>query len=258
MTSGQKIRVEHEDRIAIIHLNRPESLNALDHDLMQELISAFESLDQEKKVGAFVVTGGEKVFSAGADLKEMASKGPIEMMEENHLALWDRIRRVSKPIIAAVSGYCLGGGLELAMTCDIIVAGETARFGQPEINVGVMPGAGGTQRLTRTVGKYRAMEMVLTGNHVDAREAYRMGLVNRVVPPQLVLDEAKKLAKIISDKSPVATRLAKQAVLKSFSTSLEDGLDFERRNFYLLFATDDAKEGIRAFLEKRQASFRGK
>jgi enoyl-CoA hydratase len=205
-----------------------------------------------------VLTGNEKAFAAGADIKEMSDASVVDMYERNNLARWERIRRVRKPIIAAVSGYCLGGGCELAMLCDLIVAAESAKFGQPEINIGVIPGAGGTQRLSRTVGKYRAMELILTGRFITAQEAFDMGLATRVVPTEVYLQEAIKLGKEIAERSPMAVRLGKEAVLKAFDSSLSEGLDFERKVFYMLFATEDQKEGMKAFVEKRKAEYKGK
>ena len=204
-----------------------------------------------------IVTGGEKVFAAGADIKEMADLGPFDARIQERLAYRDRINRITKPVIAAVSGFALGGGCELAMSCDIIVASETARFGQPEVNLGIIPGSGGTQRLTRTVGKYRAMEMVLAGETISATDAARFGLVNRVVPVELLLDEAKNLAKKIATKPVLAVKAAKEAVLKSANANLDEGLEFERKSFYLLFASEDRKEGMKAFLEKRKPEFKG-
>jgi enoyl-CoA hydratase len=247
-----------EDPIAIIQLNRPDVMNALNRELMTELTTALESLDSERLVNCIIITGNEKCFSAGADIKEMADADTVEMLERDNLSIWDKIKRVKKPLIAAVNGVALGGGCELAMMCDLIIASETARFGQPEINIGVMPGSGGTQRLTRTIGKYRAMEMILTGEPVDAYEAMRAGLVNKVVKPAALLEEAKKLAYIIASKPPLAVKLAKESVLKSFDVPLKDGLEFERRNFYILFASEDQKEGMKAFREKRKPKWKGK
>ena len=205
-----------------------------------------------------MITGNEKAFAAGADIKQMAGKSAIEMLKVDQFSTWDQIRKTRKPIIAAVSGFALGGGCELAMTCDMIVASETAKFGQPEIKIGVMPGAGGTQRLTRAIGKARAMEMVLTGKFISAEEALNYGLVNMVVPIELYMEEALKLAGQIAEMSPIAAMLAKEAVNRSFETSLDEGLHFERKNFYLAFASEDQKEGMQAFVEKRKADFKGK
>jgi len=252
------ILLTKQDGYAIVQLNRPDVLNALNIKLMEELVDALESLDKDDNVRAIIITGNEKAFAAGADIKEMANASAVEMLIRDQFARWDRIRKIKKPLIAAVSGFALGGGCELSMMCDIIIAAETARFGQPEINIGVMPGAGGTQRLTRAIGKYKAMEMVLTGNMMSAEESLRRGLVNKIVPAEYYLEEAKTLAKEIASKPPVAVRLAKEAVLKSFDTTIEGGLEFERRNFYLLFASEDQKEGMKAFVEKRKPEWRGK
>jgi enoyl-CoA hydratase len=252
------ILVTKQDSYALIQFNRPDVLNALNMKLMEELVDALESLDKDVEVRAIIVTGNEKAFAAGADIKEMADASAVEMLIRDQFARWDRIRKIKKPIIAAVSGFALGGGCEVAMTCDMIIASETAKFGQPEINIGVIPGAGGTQRLTRAVGKVKAMEMVLTGKMISADEALRWGLVNKVVPVEMYLEEAKSLAKEIASKPPVAVRLAKEAVLKSFDTTIEGGLEFERKNFYLLFASEDQKEGMKAFTEKRNPEWKGK
>jgi enoyl-CoA hydratase len=233
-------------------------LNALNGAVMRELTSALEELDRDQDIRCLILTGDARAFAAGADIKEMAEASAVEMLERNWIAYWDRLRQVGKPIIAAVSGYALGGGCELAMACDLIVASETAEFGQPEINIGVMPGAGGTQRLTRALGKSKAMEMVLTGRTLGAREAERRGLVARVAPVELYLEEAKGLAREIASKAPVAVRLAKESVNKAFETYLADGLEYERKLFYFLFATDDQDEGMRAFIEKRKPEWKGK
>ena len=252
------ILLTKQDGYALIQFNRPDVLNALNMKLMEELVDALESLDKDNDVRCVIITGNEKAFAAGADIKEMADASATDMLIRDQFARWDRIRKIKKPIIAAVSGFALGGGCEVSMSCDIIIASETAKFGQPEINIGVMPGAGGTQRLTRAVGKYKAMEMVLTGKMISAEEAMRWGLVNKVVPVEYYLEEAKTLAKEIASKPPLAVRLAKEAVLKSFDTTIEGGLEFERKNFYLLFASEDQKEGMRAFSEKRKAEWKGK
>jgi len=256
--SYQNILLSKEGSVGIVQLNRPKALNALSSEVMGELVKALEELDKDESVHAIILTGGDKVFAAGADLREMAKATPVDLILGRRFELWDRIRKISKPIIAAVSGYCLGGGNELAMNCDIIVASETAAFGQPEVSVGIMPGAGGTQRLTRAVGKWKAMEMILTGKQVSADEAHRMGLVNRVVPAQSLMDEAKKIANEIASKPPIAIRAAKEAILRAQDTTLEVGLEFERKAFYMLFGTEDGKEGMQAFLEKRKPVFKGK
>lgn len=244
--------------VALIQLNRPGELNALNRQLMTELSSALRELDADEQVRVIVLTGNEKAFAAGADIKEMADATAIDMVNRDQFATWDLIRKTKKPIIAAVSGFALGGGCELMMNCDLIVASETARIGQPEIKIGVMPGAGGTQRLTRSVGKALAMEMVLTGRFITAEEALRAGLVNRVVPVEFYLKEALMWAQEIAQLSPVAVKLAKEAVLQAFNTSLDEGLLLERKNFYLCFASEDQKEGMKAFVEKRKPEFTGK
>ena len=254
----ENIIVRHEGAVAILQLNRPKVLNALNAALMNEMIDALENLERDETVHCLILTGDEKAFAAGADIREMADAGPIEMMQRNTVALWARISEISKPIIAAVSGYALGGGCELALSCDIIVASESARFGQPEINLGVIPGAGGTQRLTKTLGKYKAMELALTGRTFTAREAEQMGLVNRVVSDGTCLEEARKLAIEISQSSPLAVKLAKETILKAQESSLKDGIEFERKCFFLLFGSEDQKEGMSAFLEKRKPKFKGR
>lgn len=258
MAEYQYILVERDENVGIVTLNRPKQLNALNTHLVQELASALEEFDRDDTIRCMVLTGaGDRAFAAGADIAEMSDKSPIDMYLGG-FEQWARIRRIHKPIIAAVNGFALGGGCELAMHCDMIVASENARFGQPEILIGVIPGAGGTQRLARTFGKYRAMEMVLTGAQVTAQEMFEHNLVNRVVPKGEHLTEAVKLAKVIAAQAPIAVRLGKDAVQAAFETSLEEGLDIERKNFFLLFSTEDMREGMKAFLEKRKADFKGK
>jgi len=254
----RNILLSEQAPIAIIQLNRPDVLNALNHKLMAELADCLGLLDSDDSVSCIVITGNEKAFAAGADIKEMADAGTTEMLSRDQFSVWDEIKKVKKPLIAAVNGFALGGGCELAMMCDIIIASETAKFGQPEINIGVMPGAGGTQRLSRAVGKYKAMEMVLTGEMIDANEALRSGLVNKVVPAELCLEEAKKMAMLIASKPQVAVRLAKESVLKSLELPLKEGLEFERKNFYMLFSSEDQKEGMKAFVEKRRPNWKNK
>jgi len=247
--------VEHA---GLIQINRPQQLNALNAAVMEQLAVALEEFDRSEQVGCIVITGNPRAFAAGADIKEMVDATAVEMLQRDSIARWDRIRKIKKPVIAAVSGFCLGGGCELAMACDLIVASESAQFGQPEINIGVIPGAGGTQRLTRALGKSRAMELILTGRYLPAREAEQFGLVARVVPVEAYLAEALKLANEIAARPPIAVRFAKEAINKAFETSLSEGLEFERRLFYFTFATEDQKEGMRAFVEKRQAEWTGR
>jgi len=254
----EHIIVTTGDGIGTVTLNRPRVLNALNQALMEELADAMETLDRDDAVRCLVLTGNDRAFAAGADVHEFADATPADMVRGYRFQQWERIRRVGKPVIAAVSGYALGGGCELAMACDVVIASETARFGQPEIRLGLMPGAGGTQRLTRAIGKSRAMELVLTGRYLTAAEALGLGLVSRVVPVELYLEEAKALAREIAGQPPIAVRMAKEAVLQAFETTLGGGLEFERRCFHLLFGTEDKREGIRAFLEKRPAQFTGR
>jgi enoyl-CoA hydratase len=256
--NSMHILTSTEHGYAIVQLNRPEVLNALNMALMEELVDALETLDEDDRVHCTIVTGNEAAFAAGADIKEMATATAVEMLLRDQFARWDRIRKIKKPLIAAVSGFALGGGCELAMACDVIIASETARFGLPEISIGVMPGAGGTQRLTRAIGKARAMEMVLTGRPMTAHEAFEAGLLTKVVPKEMLLDEAKRIAADIAAKPPIAIRLAKETVLKAFDSMLEGGLEFERKNFYLLFASEDQKEGMKAFTEKRKPAWKGR
>jgi enoyl-CoA hydratase len=258
MTDYQYILVERDERVGIITLNRPKELNALNNQLISELADALEEFDRDEAIRCIVMTGaGEKAFAAGADIKEMSDKSPMQMMLGGFES-WGRIKKIRTPIIAAVGGYALGGGCELALQCDMIVASENARFGQPEIQLGIIPGAGGTQRLARVLGKYRAMEMVLTGAHISAQELADLGMVNRVVPRGEHLSEAIKLAKVVAAQAPLAAQLAKEAILAAFEGSLSEGLEIERKNFFLLFSTEDMREGTRAFIEKRKAEFQGK
>jgi enoyl-CoA hydratase len=257
MSDEQLVLTEVSDHIATITLNRPKALNALSPELMDELIAAVDACDADDSIRVLILTGGPKVFAAGADIKAMSASSPMKMLSSRIIAKWDRIRACRKPIIAAVGGYALGGGCELAMMCDIILASETAQFGQPEINIGVIPGAGGTQRLTRAIGPYRAMELILTGEMLSAQEAARYGLVNHVCPADSLLAEARRLAEKIASRPPLAVQLAKDAVRYAAETTLREGLEIEKRNFYLLFDTQDQKEGMRAFLEKRKPEFTG-
>jgi enoyl-CoA hydratase len=252
------VLVEREAPIAVVLLNRPEALNALDDALMGELVDALEELDRDDAVRCIVLGGSERAFAAGADIGQMAEASAIDMYEARRIDRWDAIRKIRTPIVAAVSGYCLGGGNELAMTCDLIVASESAQFGQPETGLGIIPGAGGTQRLTRAIGKAKAMDVILSGRFLTAEEAERAGLVARVVAKEAWLEEAKAVARAIAAKGPIAQRLAKESVNRAFESSLETGLDFERRSLYLSFASDDAREGLAAFTEKRKPEFRGR
>jgi enoyl-CoA hydratase len=252
------IKVEREERIAIVRLDRPERLNALSSELMRALVGALEDLDADEAVRCIVLTGDDRAFAAGADIEELRDTSTIDLYFGARLDLWDAIRSIRTPLVAAVSGYCLGGGCELAMACDLIVASETARFGQPETGLGVMPGAGGTQLLTRAVGKAKAMDVILTGRFLDAREAEQAGLVARVAAEGAWLDDAKGVARDIAAKGPVAQRLAKEAVNRAYETTLSAGLDVERKLFHLAHSTEDAKEGLSAFGEKRDPHFKGR
>ncbi|MEN8583469.1 enoyl-CoA hydratase [Arthrobacter sp. KBS0703] len=250
------ILVERRGRVGLVTLNRPEALNALNKATLDELVAAVTAMDTDPGVGAVVIAGSGKAFAAGADIKEMASQGYMEMYDADWFRGWEDLTRLRIPLIAAVSGFALGGGCELAMMCDFIIAGDNAKFGQPEINLGVLPGMGGSQRLTRAVGKAKAMDMILTGRFIDADEAERCGLVARVVPAGDTVEEALKAAEVIASKSKPAAMLAKEAVNAAFETGLAQGVLFERRLFHSLFATEDQKEGMAAFTEKRQPEFR--
>jgi enoyl-CoA hydratase len=250
--SYQNIVVETQGRVGIIRLNRPQALNALNRALIVELGQAVDAHDANDAVGCLLITGNDKAFAAGADIKEMADKTFIEAYLGNFAATWDRLAHARKPIVAAVAGFALGGGCELAMQCDIIIAADTAKFGQPEIKLGVIPGIGGTQRLTRAVGKAKAMDLILTGRVMDAAEAERAGLVARVVPSVNLMEEAMKVADTIATMSLPSVLAGKEAVNRAFEGSLAEGVVFERRIFHALFATDDQKEGMKAFVEKRK------
>jgi enoyl-CoA hydratase len=250
--------VERDGRVGVVLMNRPKQLNALSNDLMDALVDALGQLDADPEIRAIVLGGSERVFAAGADVTELEAGTAISLYESRRIDKWDAVRDLRTPVVAAVSGFCLGGGCELAMLCDLVVASETAKFGQPEINLGILPGGGGTQRLTRAVGKSIAMDMILTGRMLSAREALRFGLVARVCAKEAWLDEAKRVAQAIATKSPIAVRLAKEAVDKAFEAPLAVGVDFERRAFYLARASDDASEGLSAFLEKRPPDFQGR
>jgi len=249
---------QYQPGIALIQLNRPKELNALNPQLMGEVRDALLQLDKNDSVKVIIITGNDQAFAAGADIKQMADKSAIDMHIMDQFSTWDQIRKTKKPIIAAVSGFALGGGCEFVMTCDMVIASETAKFGQPEIKIGTIPGAGGTQRLTKAVGKAKAMELILTGRFLSAQEAHFYGLVNKVVPVEMYMHEATELAKEIAQMPPIAVQLAKEAINRSFETQLDEGLMFERKNFYLTFASEDQKEGMKAFIEKRKPVYRGK
>jgi enoyl-CoA hydratase len=254
----EHILVEVESPIATITLNRPKVLNALSPELIREVTAALAELERDDEVRAVVLTGGPKVFAAGADISDMADRTAVEQLNRDQTGAWASIASFSKPLVAAVNGYALGGGCELVLMCDLVIAGDTARIGQPEINIGVIPGAGGTQRWPRTAGKYAAMEVVLSGAPVTARRAYELGIVNKVVPAEMTIEIAKRTARQLAEKPPLALRMAKEAVLRSFETPLTEGLAAERQSFYFLFATEDQKEGMHAFLEKRKGAFKGR
>ena len=254
----EHIKVEPDPPIATITLDRPRVLNALSPAVIAEVGQALSELETDDAVRAVVITGGPKVFAAGADIGDMAERSAAEQLNRDQTGAWSPISGFKKPLIAAVNGYCLGGGCELALMCDVIIAGDSARFGQPEINLGIIPGAGGTQRWPRTAGKFAAMEVMLTGGMISARRAYELGLANKVVPAEMSVAVAQRMARQLAEKPPVAVRLAKESVQKAFETSLAEGLAAERRSFYFLFSTDDQKEGMRAFLEKRKGVFKGR
>jgi len=259
--AAPRVRVDPVDDagVALVWLNRPEVLNALDYATLGELVDALETLDVDPAVRCVVITGaGERAFAAGADIREMAEATPVSLSVANNFARWERLKRVRLPLIAAVRGFALGGGCELAMACDIVVAADDAVFGQPEIKIGIMPGAGGTQRLTRALGKAKAMEMILTGRNLSAREAYERGLVSQIVAREEVVPAALALASEIAALPPLAVRAAKEAVNRAYELSLDAGLEFERRNFFMLFASDDQKEGMTAFVEKRKPDWKGR
>lgn len=255
--SYENILTRREGRVGLVQINRPQARNALNTPTMIEIVAALQLFDADEGIGCLVLTGDERAFAAGADIKQMANASVVEMLNAPFLDYWDRLQSLRKPLIAAVSGWCLGGGCELAMACDMIIASESAKFGQPEITIGVIPGAGGTQRLTLAVGKAVAMEMVLNNRHLSAEEALRYGLVNRVVPVESVLDEAMRLAAEIAARPPVAVQLAKEAINRAFEMPLSEGLLAERRSFAMLFATQDQKEGMAAFIEKRPPVWQG-
>jgi enoyl-CoA hydratase len=254
----EHIKVAQDGAVGVITLHRPEVLNALNVKLVDELVAEMERMDRDDSIRVIVLTGNDRAFAAGADIGEMAEEAAISMLLKDQFAVWDRIATISKPILAAVSGFVLGGGCELMMNCDMIVASETTKIGQPEIKLGVMPGAGGTQRLTKAVGKVKAMEMLLTGEPISADEALRYGLINKVVPVESYFRETMKLAAQVAKQPPIAARLIKKSVLKAIDNPLDEGLDYERNCFYLLFASEDQKEGMNAFVEKRKPKFTGR
>ena len=254
----EHILVDVEAPIATVTLNRPKVLNALSPDLIRELTTAMSDLDADDSVRAVVLTGGPKVFAAGADIGDMADQGPVDQLLRDQTGRWAPLAGFKKPLVAAVNGYALGGGCEVALMCDLLVAGETARFGQPEINLGIIPGAGGTQRWPRTAGKHVAMEAMLMGTPITAHRAYELGLVNKVVPTEMTIEIAQRYARQLAEKPPLAVRMAKEAVLRAFDSPLSEGLAAERKSFYFLFATEDQKEGMHAFLEKRKGVFKGR
>ncbi|MCF3935973.1 enoyl-CoA hydratase [Acuticoccus sp. M5D2P5] len=258
MADYETILTERDGAVGIVTLNRPKALNALNAQLVDETVEALRAFDADPAIGCMILTGSERAFAAGADIKEMASLSFTDAYMNDFISSWDRIGTMRKPLIAAVSGFALGGGCEVAMMCDLIIAADSAKFGQPEINLGVMPGAGGTQRLTRAIGKAKAMDLILTGRMMDADEAERSGLVARVVPAASLMDEAKAVATAIAEKSHPSLVAAKESVNRAFEGSLAEGVKFERRLFHALFATDDQKEGMAAFAEKRKAAFKNR
>jgi len=254
----EHILVDIDAPIATVTLNRPRVMNALSPDVIRDLTTALADLDADESVRAVVLTGGPRVFAAGADIGDMADRGAVEQLRRDQTGRWLSLAGFSKPLIAAVNGYALGGGCELMLMCDLVVAGDSARLGQPEINLGIIPGAGGTQRWPRTAGKHAAMEVMLTGAPVTAHRAYELGIVNKVVPAEITIEVARRLARQLAEKPPLAARMAKESVLKAFETPLAEGLGFERKSFYFLFASEDQKEGMHAFLEKRKGVFKGR
>lgn len=252
------ILTETRGRVGLVTLNRPEAMNALNNTLMRELMDALDAFDRNDEIRAIVLTGNQKAFAAGADIKEMADKTVQEMFDADPIAQFGRIRAIRKPVIAAVSGWALGGGCEIALSCDMVIASETAKFGQPEITIGVIPGAGGTQRLTRAVGKALAMEMVLNNRTLTAQEALQFGIVNRIVPAETYLEDAMKLAEELASRAPAAVRSGKKMINQAYERFLDEALSEEKKEFYNLFATEDQKEGMRAFAEKRKPQWQGK
>lgn len=256
--NNELISTKVEDSIGMILLNRPTVLNALNRQMVEEIVASLEGIDRNDHVRVIIIAGNERAFAAGADIDEMANDDAITFELLNQFAVWDRINQVKKPLIAAVSGYALGGGFELALACDMIIASETAKFAFPEVNIGVMPGAGGTQRLTKLIGKTRALEWIWSGEQMGAEEAYQLGIVNRVVPQELYMEETLKFAKKLAKQAPLSLRLIKESVYKAVDAPISEGMQLERKNFYLLFASEDQKEGMKAFIEKRKPDFKGR
>jgi enoyl-CoA hydratase len=252
------VLTDTDGAVGIVRINRPQVRNALNSQTIAELVDALEAFDRDDAIRCMILTGDDRAFAAGADITQMVDATAVDVLDDDNFARWTRFRAIHKPVIAAVSGYALGGGCELVLMCDLVIASETAQFGQPEVKIGIIPGAGGTQRWARSTGKVRAMEAVLIGEPVSAAEAHRIGLVNRVVPAGAHMDEALRLAKVIAQRPPLAVRLGKEAVNHALEVGLTAGLEFERKLFYLLFASDDKREGMRAFLEKRPGRFTGR
>jgi enoyl-CoA hydratase len=252
------VLTDTDGAVGIVRINRPQVRNALNQQTIAELVDALEAFDRDDAIRCMILTGDDRAFAAGADITQMVDATAVDVLDDDNFARWTRFRAIHKPVIAAVSGYALGGGCELVLMCDLVIASETAQFGQPEVKIGIIPGAGGTQRWARSTGKVRTMEAVLTGEPVSAGEAHRIGLVNRVVPAGAHMDEALRLAKVIAQRPPLAVRLGKEAVNHAMEVGLTAGLEFERKLFYLLFASDDKREGMRAFLEKRPGRFTGR
>lgn len=257
MANYEYIRVEAKDQLGLVMLNRPNVLNALNRQMVSEIIRALESFEQNEQIRVMVIYGNGRAFAAGADIDEMAADNPVSLELLNQFAEWDRFTLLKKPVICAVHGFALGGGFELALACDLLFAAEDAKFGFPEVNLGVMPGAGGTQRLTKLIGKTRALEWLWSGEMRDAEDACREGIVNKLFPKEVLLDETMKYAQMLANKPPLSVRLIKESVSKALDYSLYEGMQFERKNFYLLFASEDQKEGMNAFMEKRKANFKG-
>lgn len=257
MSDYKHINVWTEGKVGVIQLNRPKNLNALNRKMVEEIVTQLESFDNDRNIRVIVIRGNERTFAAGADIEEMLHESPLDFELANPFATWDRIMLIQKPIIASVTGYALGGGFELALHCDLIIAAEDAKFGFPEVNLGVMPGAGGTQFLTRIIGKRKALEWIWFGEHKSAQEAEKLGIVNRIVAPELIFEETMRFAAKLAEQPPIALRLIKEAVNKAEDLTLREGLILERKNFYLAFDSEDQKEGMTAFVEKRRPSFKG-